>query len=89
MNYPNPFRRKTFFTYELSKPAEVTVKIYTVGGTLIQVLNDYSLQSFNTIEWDGYDQASDRIANGVYLYKLIAKTEDEVWTTIEKLAKIE
>lgn len=89
MNYPNPMRDKTYFTYELSQPAEVTIKIFTISGRLIQILNDYSMVLFNTIEWDGRDKDGDRIANGVYLYKVIAKAASQTKEIIEKLAKIE
>jgi len=89
MNYPNPMRDKTYFTYELSQPAEVIIKIYTISGRLIQILNDYSMTLFNTIEWDGRDKDGDNIANGVYLYKVIAKTASQTKEIIEKLAKIE
>jgi len=89
MNYPNPMRNETYFTYELSQPAEVTIKIFTLSGRLIQVLNDYSTVLFNTIEWDGRDKDGDNIANGVYLYKVIAKTANQSREAIEKLAKIE
>ena len=89
LNYPNPFTKITYFTYELSQPANVTIKIYTVAGRLIKVLNDYSISPFNTMEWDSCDSDGDRIANGVYFYKLIAKKGNKSVAAIEKLAKIE
>jgi hypothetical protein len=76
MNYPNPMRGNTCFAYELSQPAEVTIKIYTISGRLIQVLNDYS--ECSSIPSNGTDAIRTRpIANGVYLYKVIAKAANQ------------
>ncbi|MBN2007842.1 T9SS type A sorting domain-containing protein [candidate division KSB1 bacterium] len=88
LNYPNPFYDTTAFTYELSRPAEVTIKIYTVAGRLIKIINDYSMKQFNYIEWDGCDDDGDRIANGVYFYKVIANDGNNKLTSVEKFAKI-
>ena len=35
-NYPNPFNPETWIPYQLEKPAEVTVFIYSANGTLIR-----------------------------------------------------
>ncbi|HEX9655236.1 MAG TPA: FlgD immunoglobulin-like domain containing protein, partial [bacterium] len=65
----------TTFTFVSSQDAEVTIKIYTVAGQLIQTLaNRFARSGFNMIEWDGRDVAGDLPANGVYLYKLIARS---------------
>ena len=37
-NYPNPFNPETWIPYQLSEPAEVTLRIYTVNGILVQTL---------------------------------------------------
>lgn len=74
MNYPNPFTNKTTFTFNSSRDAEVRIKIFTVSGQLIKTLEDpFVSRGFNMIEWDGRDESGDIPANGVYLYKLIAK----------------
>ena len=75
MNYPNPFSRFTEFTYELTVPAEVEIKIFTLSGRLIRSLKGTGSAGFNSgIVWDGRDQDGDRIANGVYIYKIVAQT---------------
>lgn len=74
LNYPNPFTQSTTFTFISNQDAEVTIKIYTVAGQLIQTIpNRFARSGFNMIEWDGRDEAGDLPANGVYLYKLIAR----------------
>lgn len=77
-NYPNPFRDDTYFTFVLTQPAEfIQVKIYTVFGRLIKVIDDYGLLAgYNKIYWNGRDEDGDRISNSVYLYKIIAKNEN-------------
>ncbi len=76
MNYPNPFSGSTEFTYELSVPAEkVEIMIFTLAGRLIRTLSGSGSAGFNCgMVWDGRDQDGDRIANGVYIYKIVAET---------------
>lgn len=76
MNYPNPFSGSTQFTYELSVPVEkVEIKIFTLSGRLIRSLSGTGTAGFNSgAVWDGRDQDGDKVANGVYIYKVVAKT---------------
>jgi flagellar hook assembly protein FlgD len=71
----------------LQPGSEIKVKIYTVSGRLIRTLDDLSepLPGYNYYPWDGRDDDGDRIANGVYLYKIILKTGKEQKEVIEKL----
>ncbi len=83
MNYPNPFANETEFTYHLTQPAQqVTIKIYTVAGRLIASLAAGPANAgFNRFAWDGRDADGDRLANGVYFYKVMARSQtagDEV-----------
>jgi hypothetical protein len=80
MNYPNPFSRFTQFTYELSVPAErVEIKIFTLSGRLIRTMSGTGSAGFNSgVAWDGRDQDGDKVANGVYIYKIVAKTRFNV-----------
>jgi hypothetical protein len=93
-NYPNPFKDKTEFTFEVRgilAPEEVKIKVFSVAGRLIRelIIPGSDLQiGFNRIAWDGKDQDGDEIANGVYFYKLISKHGDETKVTTQKLAKL-
>ncbi|MCX6640179.1 MAG: type IX secretion system sortase PorU [bacterium] len=78
LNYPNPFKDQTRFTFYLTEPAQVTIKVYTVAGRMVRVLSDIpGNASFNYddphLQWDGRDSEGDLLSNGVYLYKVIAK----------------
>jgi len=87
LNYPNPFASETSFTYILTQPADqVSIKIYTLAGRLIRKLEGLpGFAGFNHFLWDGRDQDGDPLANGVYLYKVIAKSGDQQVEVIEKL----
>lgn len=78
-NYPNPFNRTTTFTFQRSSPdpVDVEVRIYTIAGRLIQSFEVASVvDRFVQIPWDGRDRDGNEIANGVYFYKVIAKSLD-------------
>jgi hypothetical protein len=78
-NYPNPFATETQFTFRqnLQEILFVKIKIYTIAGRLIQTLETTtSGEPFVQIPWDGRDRDGDSVANGVYLYKIIAATFD-------------
>ncbi len=76
MNYPNPFADATSFCYRLSREADrVEIKIFTEAGRLIRHIPFASARvgyNFSTT-WNGKDQAGDRIANGIYIYKITAE----------------
>ena len=94
LNYPNPFKNDTYFTFELhgiNVPQELLIKIYTIAGRLIRDISVPSSElqiGFNKIYWNGRDQDGDRIANGVYFYKMISKNNGKVKSVISKLAKV-
>ena len=92
-NYPNPFSSNTTFTFQqnLNTFLDVKIKIYTVAGRLIRRIERNSISDkFVTVAWDGRDQDGDIIANGIYLYKIIVKTVDGVFSksVLGKLAVI-
>jgi hypothetical protein len=91
VNYPNPFRSSTRFTFQTNRDgAEVKIKIYTITGRLIQELYGISNEGYNeSITWDGRDRDGDKIANGVYLYKIIIDDGKDNAKTIDKLMILE
>ncbi len=75
MNYPNPFKKKTYFSYQLSLPSQVEIEIFTLAGRLIKTIKNASGKAgYNLQPWNGLDGDGDRIANGVYIYKVIARS---------------
>ncbi len=74
LNYPNPFAGPTTFTFKLNRDADVAIKVFTVDGRLIrQIEGILGEPGFNMIPWDGRDDMGDELANGVYLYKVMAR----------------
>ena len=79
LNYPNPMGEATTFFFELTEPAErLNVEIFTVSGKRIWWHSEYGLGADRypnghvSIGWDGRDADGDRVATGVYIYKLSA-----------------
>ena len=77
-NFPNPFNPDTYIPYQLHAPAQVRLSIYDVRGALIReidlgyrVAGQY-LTSASAAHWDGRDRRGQRVASGVYLYRLQA-----------------
>lgn len=76
-NFPNPFAESTAFHYTLDggvQSAQVT--IFSLRGRKIATLTGSTLRGENVLPWDGRDQDGDRVANGVYFYKLRIETFD-------------
>jgi hypothetical protein len=95
VNYPNPFREQTDFTFRVAGGAQPTggeIAIYTVAGRKIKSIRlgpaDVHL-GFNKVEWNGLDDDGDRLANGVYLYRVMVETADGREEVIEKLVKMQ
>jgi hypothetical protein len=89
LNYPNPFTERTSFTYTLSQPAEVIIRIYTVSGKLIRTISKPDAEvGYNILDWDGRDEEGDPLSNGVYLYKITARNGNQRIDKIEKMIKM-
>ena len=77
-NYPNPFNPETWIPYQLAEPAEVSISIYAVNGSLIrtmalghQAAGIYQFKS-RAAYWDGRNALGEPVASGVYFYTLTA-----------------
>ena len=77
-NYPNPFNPETWIPYQLAKPAEVSVSIYSADGKLVRTLalgyqpaGVYRIRS-RAAYWDGKNAVGESVASGVYFYTFSA-----------------
>ncbi len=86
LNYPNPFTTSTQFVFTLTGnqiPDDMRIQIYTVSGRLVKEISKEELgnirigQNRTDYRWDGTDQFGDRLANGVYLYRVTATINGE------------
>jgi hypothetical protein len=87
-NYPNPLKRETTFTYQLSLDAdEASITIYTTSGRVVQVLKEASgNEGYNEVMWDARDADGILLANGVYFYRIRAVAGEQTTQTLGRLA---
>lgn len=92
LNYPNPFANRTKFFFEHNQSGaslNVNIQIYTVSGKLAKTISQtVKAETFRPdgIEWDGKDDYGDKLAKGVYIYKL--QISDEKNKKAEKIEKL-
>ena len=94
INYPNPFINYTefWFNHNSSTPLSVTIQVFTVSGKLVKTIlgitESFGNNSFSRdFHWDGRDDFGDKVAKGVYIYKLNVRSEslNKSVSKIEKL----
>lgn len=72
-NFPNPFNPLTTIKYSISKLTDVRLDIYNILGQEIKTLVDCEQEPGNyQIIWDGTNKQGMKVANGIYLYQIIA-----------------
>ncbi len=70
---PNPVSDTGHFTFILSRPSEVTVRVYTLAGRLVKEIEEpFARAGYNQIFWDGRDADGLVLSNNTYLYTLTA-----------------
>ncbi|MEM1323278.1 MAG: type IX secretion system sortase PorU [Bacteroidota bacterium] len=83
LNYPNPFTTNTSFQFEHNQAdqiMDIQVQIFTVSGRLVKtIVAQASSQGgrVSGINWDGRDDYGDRLARGVYVYRIKSNTSSE------------
>lgn len=81
-NYPNPFNPTTNIKFDLPKQSDVKLVIYNVLGQEVITLVDDNLKAGDYAKtWNGLDQHGNRVATGVYFYKLVTNEH----TAVKKL----
>jgi hypothetical protein len=72
-NYPNPFNPQTNISFALPADSRVSLRIYNLAGQLVKTLSDENLPAgTHTVHWDGTNISGERVASGIYFYKLTA-----------------
>ena len=83
-NYPNPFSTSTAFVFTLTgskQPSNMRVQILTVTGKIVKEINKDELgpirigRNITDYKWDGTDMYGQKLANGVYLYRVITNLD--------------
>ena len=82
MNWPNPFTTATHFVFTLTGsevPEYFKIQIMTVSGKVVREIDISELgpvhigRNITEFAWDGTDEFGDRLANGVYLYRVVTR----------------
>jgi hypothetical protein len=90
LNYPNPFTTSTAFVFTLTGsevPQEFKIQILTVTGKIVREITRQELgpirigRNITEFKWDGTDQYGQKLANGVYLYRVVTSLNGK---TLEK-----
>jgi flagellar hook assembly protein FlgD len=80
LNYPNPFSTSTAFVFTITGseiPQNIKIQVLTVTGKIVREITIDELgpirigRNITEFKWDGTDQYGQRLANGVYLYRVV------------------
>lgn len=70
-NYPNPFNAGTVIEYTLPRAMWVRLEILNLLGQTVRVMVDQvQTAGSHRVDWNGLGKSGDRLATGVYLYRL-------------------
>ena len=82
-NYPNPFNPTTTIEFSVGADNEsvspwVKLEIFNILGQQISTLKDEQMSPGNyKIEWNATDRRGQRVATGIYLYRLRVGDEQQ------------
>ena len=75
-NYPNPFNPETWIPFKLAASGQVSIRIYSSDGSLVNLLElgklaagDYS-EKHRAAYWNGRNFDDEQVASGTYFYTL-------------------
>ena len=80
LNYPNPFTTSTAFVFTITGnevPQNIKIEIMTVTGKIVREITKDELgplrigRNITEFKWDGTDQYGQKLANGIYLYRVV------------------
>jgi hypothetical protein len=80
LNYPNPFTTSTAFVFTLTGsevPQNLKIEVLTVTGKIVREITKDELgplhigRNVTEFRWNGTDQYGEKLANGVYLYRVV------------------
>lgn len=79
-NYPNPADEETTIVFNLSRNADVTIKIFTVSGEPVAIIKEIKgVEGENRVKWDLKNDYGEKVSAGVYIYKIEAKAEKNLF----------
>jgi hypothetical protein len=74
--FPNPSNDMTNFRFALEKKTHVTLDVYNMAEQLVTRIIDNDISAgIHEVQWDGSNSAGNRVAEGMYFYRLQAGNE--------------
>jgi hypothetical protein len=86
LNYPNPFSTSTQFVFTLTGndvPDVFTIQIMTLSGKVVKEITKEEMGNLRIgvnrtdYKWNGTDEFGNKLANGVYLYRVLTSHSDD------------
>jgi hypothetical protein len=80
LNYPNPFSTSTAFVFYITGsevPQNMRIQVLTITGKVVREITKDELgplhvgRNITEFKWDGTDMYGAKLANGVYLYRVL------------------
>ena len=80
LNYPNPFTSSTAFVFTITGnevPQNIRIQVLTITGKVVREITKDELgplhvgRNITEFKWDGTDMYGAKLANGVYLYRVL------------------
>jgi hypothetical protein len=69
--WPNPFNPKTTISYTILEGGDAEIKVFDLLGRCVRTLvSGFVPAGYHEVEWDGCDESGQRLASGVYFYRL-------------------
>ena len=88
-NFPNPFNGQTNIRYTLPATARIQLNVYDIAGREVSRIDDgIKSAGFYTASWNGIDDYGQRMASGIYLYRLHAKYEQGSFIQTQKMLMV-
>lgn len=93
LNYPNPFSTSTQFVFTLTGatiPEQLIIQIFSATGKVVKEITREQLGNLHVgtnvtdYKWDGTDNFGDRLANGVYFYRVMTRNLDGTTTEVKQ-----
>ncbi|MDO9390258.1 MAG: T9SS type A sorting domain-containing protein [bacterium] len=76
--FPNPFSGNTTISFSLPASGNVSLKVYNVAGQLVKTICDEQRPAgVQKITWNGNDESGNKVSNGIYLYRLVTKDQNQ------------
>jgi hypothetical protein len=76
--YPNPFSDHLYIPYTLHVEAKVELSVFNMNGQkIVTIENGWKESGDYVVAWKGTDQDNNVLANGMYFFRIVVKSQSE------------